>query len=391
MLRGGVEMDFELPQEIRILKETVRRFVDRELIPIEMHAMDGPDLKPDIRKRLEAKTRELGLWLLEVPADLGGQDLSLLAIAVVTEELARTVALPARGPGIFGPEVRSILLSLSPEQKKRYLDPVLSGEKSTAFAQTEPDAGADPGAMRTTAVRDGGHYLINGYKRFIAHAKGADFLQLVAATDPKKGSRGGLTVFLVDMDAPGVSIAGQTVHMMGDVTYEIALDDVRVPVENRIGNEGDGMKAAQTWINANRVAQAARGLGVAQRCMEMITSYARQRSTFGRTLETRQAIQFAVADLYTKLQAGQLLTYRTAWKFDNGSLQRHETFMTKIFCTELGFEAADRCMQFHGGLGTATEMPIERMWRQSRSFMITGGPVEIMRASLAREVFEIYR
>jgi acyl-CoA dehydrogenase len=383
-------MDFELPQEIRLLQETVRRFVDRELIPIEMHAMDGPDLKPDIRKKLEAKTRELGLWLLEVPAELGGQDLSLLAIAVVTEELARTVALPARGPGIFGPEVRSILLSLNPEQKTKYLDPVLRGEKSTAFAQTEPDAGADPGGMRTTAVRNGDHYVINGYKRFIAHAKDADFLQLVAATDPKKGSRGGLTVFLVDTDTPGVSIAGETVHMMGDVTYEIALDDVKVPVENRIGNEGDGMKAAQTWINANRVAQAARGLGVAQRCLEMITSYAKQRSTFGQTLDRRQAVQFAVADLYTKLQAGQLLTYRTAWKFDNGSLQRHETFMTKIFCTELGFEAADRCMQFHGGLGTATEMPIERMWRQSRSFMITGGPVEIMRASLAREVFAIY-
>jgi acyl-CoA dehydrogenase len=383
-------MDFELPQEIRLLQETVRRFVDRELIPIEMHAMNGPDLKPDIRAKLEAKTRELGLWLLEVPAELGGQDLSLLAIAVVTEELARTVALPARGPGIFGPEVRSILLSLNPEQKTKYLDPVLRGAKSTAFAQTEPDAGADPGGMRTTAVRSGDHYVINGYKRFIAHAKGADFLQLVAATDPKKGSRGGLTVFLVDMDTPGVSIAGETVHMMGDVTYEIALDDVKVPVENRIGNEGDGMKAAQTWINANRVAQAARGLGVAQRCLEMITSYARQRSTFGQTLDRRQAVQFAVADLYTKLQAGQLLTYRTAWKFDNGSLQRHETFMTKIFCTELGFEAADRCMQFHGGLGTATEMPIERMWRQSRSFMITGGPVEIMRASLAREVFDLY-
>ena len=389
--KGRVRMDFELPQEIRILKDTIRRFVDRELIPIEMNAMDGPDLKPDIRKQLESKTRELGLWLLEVPADLGGQDLSLLAIAVVTEELARTVALPARGPGIFGPEVRSILLSLTPEQKQGYLYPILRGEKSTAFAQTEPDAGADPGAMRTTAIRNGDHYVINGYKRFIAHAKGADFLQLVAATDPKKGSRGGLTVFLVDMDTPGVSIAGQTVHMMGDVTYEIALDNVKVPVTNRIGDEGEGMKAAQTWINANRVAQAARGLGVAQRCLEMITSYAKQRSTFGRTLDTRQAVQFAVADLYTKLQAGQLLTYRTAWKFDNGSLQRHETFMTKIFCTELGFEAADRCMQFHGGLGTATEMPIERMWRQSRSFMITGGPVEIMRASLAREVFALYQ
>jgi len=384
-------MDFELPEEIKILKQTVRRFVDRDLIPIEMQSMDGPDLKPEIRKKLEAKTRELGLWLLEVPKELGGQDLSLLAIAVITEELARTVALPARGPGIFGPEVRSILLSLSPEQKERYLFPVLRGEKSTAFAQTEPDAGADPGAMRTTAVRDGDHYLINGYKRFIAHAKGADFLQLVAATDPRKGSRGGLTVFLVDMETPGVSIAGQTVHMMGDVTYEVALDNVSVPVENRIGNEGDGMKAAQIWINANRVNQAARGIGVAQRCLEMIARYAAQRSTFGRPLQTRQAVQFAVADLYTRLQAGQLLTYRTAWKFDNGALQRHETYMTKIFCTELGFEAADRCMQFHGGLGTATEMPIERMWRQSRSFLITGGPVEIMRASLAREVFALYQ
>ena len=384
-------MDFELPSDIRILKDTMRRFVDQELIPIEMQAMDGSDLKPEIRKTLEAKTRELGLWLLEVPKELGGQDLSLLGIAVITEELARTVALPARGPGIFGPEVRSILLSLSDEQKKRYLDPVLRGEKSTAFAQTEPDAGADPGGMRTTAVRQGDHYRINGYKRFIAHAKGADFLQLVAATDPKKGSRGGLTVFLVDMDASGVSIAGKTVHMMGDVTYEIAFDDVKVPVENRIGNEGDGMKAAQKWINANRVNQAARGLGVAQRCLELITSYTAQRSTFGRPLQSRQAVQFSVADLYTKLQAGQLLTYRTACKFDDGALQRHETFMTKIYCTELGFEAADRCMQFHGGLGTATEMPIERMWRQSRSFMITGGPVEIMRASLAREVFALYQ
>jgi acyl-CoA dehydrogenase len=384
-------MDFNLPDEIRTLKETVRRFVDRELIPIEMAAMDGPDLKPDIRKRLEAKTRELGLWLLDVPTELGGQGLSLLATAVVQEEIARTIALPPRGPGIFGPDVRSILLSLSEAQKERYLYPVVRGEKSTAFAQTEPDAGADPGGMRTTAVRKGDHYVINGYKRFIAHAKGADFLQLVAATDRGKGSRGGLTVFLIDMDTPGVAIAGRSVHMMGDVTYEIALDNVEVPVENRIGNEGDGMKAAQTWINANRVNQAARGVGVATRCLELITKYAPQRVTFGRPLADRQAVQFSVADLYTKLQAGQLLTYRTAWKFDNGTLERHDTFMTKIFCTELGFEAADRCMQFHGGLGTATEMPIERMWRESRSFMITGGPVEIMRASLAREVFAAYR
>ena len=164
----------------------MRRFVDHDLIPIEMHSMDGPDLKPEIRKKLEAKTRELGLWLLEVPEELGGQDLSLLGHCGHHGSSWRAPSRCRRAdPGIFGPEVRSILLALSPEQKERYLYPVLRGEKSTAFAQTEPDAGADPGAMRTTAMREGDHYLINGYKRFIAHAKGADFLQFVAVHRPE--------------------------------------------------------------------------------------------------------------------------------------------------------------------------------------------------------------
>src|SRR5260370_28654943 len=131
--------------------------------------------------------------------------------------------------------------------------PVLRGEKPAAFAQTEPDAGSDPGRMRTRAVREGDHYVINGYKRFISHAKGADFLQLVAATDPEKGSRGGLSVFIVDMDTPGLSLVRETRHMMGDVTYEIALDDVKVPAENLVGNEADGMREAQSWISRNRV------------------------------------------------------------------------------------------------------------------------------------------
>jgi acyl-CoA dehydrogenase len=178
--------------------------------------------------------------------------------------------------------------------------------------------------------------------------------------------------------------------MMGDVTYEIALDDVKVPVENLIGKEGDGMKHAQGWIGANRIHQAARGLGVTERCLEMIGSYAKQRKTFGRALADRQAVQFALADLYTRHAAGQLLTYRTAARIDAGKAARHETYMAKIYCTELGYEAADRCMQFHGAMGLSTEMPIERFWRQSRSFMITGGAVEVMRATLARELFELY-
>lgn len=275
--------------------------------------------------------------------------------------------------------------------KEKYLYPVLRGEKSAAFAQTEPDAGSDPGRMKTRAVRQGDHYIINGYKRFISHAKGSDFLQLVASTDPAKGSRGGLSVFIVDMDSKGLSIVRENRHMMGDVTYEIALDDVKVPVENLVGEEGQGMREAQSWISRNRVHQATHGLGVTQRCLEMIGKYAQERVTFGEPIAKRQAVQFAMADLYTKYQTGQLLTHRTAWKVDKGIASRHDAYMCKIHCTELGYEAADRCIQFHGAMGLTTEMPIEAMWRRSRSYLITGGPAEIMRATLAREVFKIYQ
>lgn len=384
-------MDFELPEDIRLLKETIRRFVDRELIPIEMDSMQGAELKPEIRTALEAKTRQMGFWLLDTPAEYGGQALSLLALAAIGEEMARTVALPPRGPSIFGPAVVPILLELSDELKQKYLYPVLRGEKTTSLAQSEPDAGSDPGGMRTRAVLKDDHYVINGYKCWIPHAKKADFVQLVATTDPAKGSRGGLSVFIVDMDTPGVSIVGETVHMMDDVTYEIAFDDAKVPVGNRVGAEGDGMKQAQSFISANRIAQAARGLGVTARCLEMITKQAKQRITFGRALADRQAIQFALADLYTRYQLGQMLTYRTAWRIDKGTAERHETYMAKIFCTELALEAADRCMQYHGAAGLSKELPIEKMWRSSRSFMITGGPAEIMRATLAREIFKLYK
>jgi acyl-CoA dehydrogenase len=384
-------MDFELPEDIRLLRETVRKFVDRELIPIEMHSMEGPDLKPEVKTSLEAKARDLGLWKLDTPSEFGGQGLSLLALAVVWEEVHRSIALPNRGDGVFGPSPRPILLRLPEKMKERYLYPILRGEKSAAFAQTEPEAGSDPGRMRTRAVRAGDHYVLNGYKRFISHAKGADFLQLVAATDPEKGSRGGLSVFIVDLDSRGLSIVRETVHMMGDVTYEIALDDVKVPVENLVGNEGDGMREAQSWISRNRVHQACHGLGVTQRCLEMIGKYAQERVTFGQPLASRQAVQFAVADLYTRYQTGQLLAHRTAWKVDKGIASRHDAYMAKIHCTELGFEAADRCMQFHGASGLSTELPIEAMWRRSRSYLITGGPAEIMRATLAREVFKIYQ
>lgn len=379
-------MDFELPEELRILKKTVRSFVDRELIPIEMTAMDGAKMRPEVRAPLEEKAKKLGLWHLDVPKDYGGQGLSLLGMAVVWEEIARTVAMPPRGPSVFGPDIRPILFTLNGAQKEKYLLPVLTGEKRTAFAQSEPDAGSDPGAMRTTAVRNGDHYVVNGYKRWITGAADADFFQLVAATDRGKGSRGGLSLFLVDAGLPGVKVVRKTPTMMGDETWEIALDDVRVPAENIVGKEGDGMRAAQSWITAGRLYQACRGLGVASRCIDLMVSYAKQRVTFGAPLAERQAVQFMIADSFAEHHMTQLLVYQLAARTDAGVAARHESYIAKIAGTELGFHVADRCMQIHGGLGLATEMPIAKMWRDARSFMITEGPVEVMRMVLARDI-----
>ena len=381
-------MDFELPEEVKLLKQTVRRFVDEELIPIEMKTIEGPSLKPEYREALTKKTRELGLWLLTTPAEYGGQGLSVLELAGFWEEVSRTVALPSRSHQIFGPSVSPILFRLTPEMKEQYLFPVLRGEKKSTLAQSEPGAGSDPGGMRTSAVRHGDHYVINGNKIWIPFADTATFYQVVAVTDKDKGSRGGLSVFLVDADTPGIKITGRTEHMMGDVTFEIAFDDVKVPVENMVGEEGDGMKHAQGFINTNRIHQACHGLGVAQRCLEMITSYTQQRVTFGRPVSDRQAAQFTVTDLYIKHQLAQLLVYRTAWRLDKGIAARHEPYMAKLYCTELGFEAADRCLQFHGAMGLSKDMPIEQLWRRSRSYMITGGPVEIMRTVIARHIYK---
>ncbi len=383
-------MDLELPEDLRMLKKTVADFVDRELIPIERTSMDGPNMKPEIRAQLEKKARDIGLWHLEVPVEYGGQGLSLLGMVVVWEEMARTIAMPPRGPFVFGPDLRPILFTLSDAQKDKYLYPVLRGEKVTAFAQSEPDAGSDPGSMRTTAVRKGDKYIINGYKRWITNAGSADFFQLVAATDRAKGSRGGLSMFLVDAKAPGITLTGRIETMMGDAPYEIAFDNVEVPAENLIGKEGDGMKAAQSWITSGRLYQACRGLGVAKRCLDMAATYAKQRVTFGSPLADRQAVQFTLADSYMEHHMTQLMVYQLAARTDAGTAARHESYMAKIAGTELGFRVADRCMQIHGGMGLANEMPIAKMWRDARSFMITEGPVELMRWVLARDILRNY-
>lgn len=383
-------MDIELPEDMRLLQATVRRFVDTELIPLEGKSMEGAELKPEISAHLTARCKTLGLWQIDVPEELGGQGLGLLARSLVWAELGRTVALPPRGVRILGPEVRPVLYATEGKMRERFLLPVVRGDKECCFAQTEPDAGSDPGAMQTTAVRDGDHYVINGTKRFITSADKADFMILMAATDRAKGSRGGISCFLVDMDTPGVQLTTQYETLTDERPWEIVLDNVRVHECQRVGAEGKGFGLGQKWLAGGRLKQAARALGATRRAIELAASYAKQRVTFGKPLSERQSIQWQLVDSHVALKAAELLVLSAAMKFDRGEDARNDAYLVKLFCTEMSWKAADMCLQVHGGIGLTKELPVERLWRDQRSHIITEGTPEIMRMALARHVFESY-
>lgn len=379
-------MDFELPRELKMLQTLVRRFVDQELMPLEPKVGDGEELPPELLKPLQQKTKDLGLWLIDVPKEHGGQGLSLLARCVVYEEVAKAKVIPFRSQELFGPYIDPILYHCNEQQRERVLYPAIQGSIRVCFAQTEPDAGADPAAMRTRAVRDGDHYVLNGIKRFITGANRSDFAEVLCVTDPEQRGRG-ISCLLVDLKAPGVSLVRAWPTMMGDTPWEISFDNVRVPVEDRIGEEGQGFELGQKWITQGRVkGQSVWAIGVAQRSLEMAMDYARQRVTFGQPLADRQAIQFMIADSAIELWAARLMIYETAWRSDQGQDVRDASYMTKIFCTETAGRVVDRSLQIHGGVGLSKELPLEFWYRQIRSLRITEGATEVLRWRLARNL-----
>ena len=380
-------MDFELPDDVRMLQGVVREFVQRELIPIEMRVNTDEEIAPDVLRPLQEKVKAMDLWLLDVPCEYGGSGLGLLARCVVQEEISKTKALPFRHNEIFGPSVGPILYEANAEQRERFLLPVIRGELKVCFAQTEPDAGSDPAGLRTRAVRDGDHYVLNGSKRFITEAGEADYAQVICLTDPEKRARGGISCLMVDMRSPGVSLVRQWPTMMGDKPWELSFDNVRVPVDNRIGEEGHGFELGQKWLTVGRVkGHGARCVGIAQRALEMAMDYARHRVTFGQPLADRQAVQFMIADSAIEIRAARLMVYETAWKADQGKDVRNDSYMTKIFCTEMAGRVVDRAIQIHGGVGLTRELPLEYWYRQLRSIRITEGVTEVLRWRLARNL-----
>ena len=383
-------MDFNLPEELQLLKDTVRRFVEKELIPLEREFRpEGEEMPERLLKPLQEKVKAMGLWMLDVPEEYGGAGLDLLARCVIQEEIGRTAALPFRGNPLFGPDVRPVLFHCNDEQKDRFLKPVLRGEMRVCFAQTEPDAGSDPAAMQTRAVRDGEYFVLNGTKRFITGAGRADYAQVMAVTDPEKRARGGITCFMVDMKSPGVILDRQWPTMMGDAPWQIVFDGARVPAANVIGKVGEGFSLAQKWIQEGRIkGHGARPVGISQRALEMMMDYARNRVTFGRPLADRQAVQFMIGDSATEIHAVRLMVYECAWRHDRGEDVRNLSYMVKVTATELAGRVVDRAIQVHGGVGLTKDLPLEWWYRQVRSIRITEGATEVLRWRLAQNLLK---
>ena len=383
-------MDFQLSDEHRMLKELTARFVRDQLMPLEAGVLDreaqglGLSIPPADHARLDQVSKDLGLWGLDAPEDVGGSDLPYVAMVGVGEELGRTVTPYTLPPD--SPNLRMLMATVNERQREAYLAPYVRGETVSAIGISEPGAGADPSAMTTRAVRDGDDWIINGRKIWITRAADADFTILMAVTDTEKKARGGISAFLVDRDTPGFNVLRQIPMIGGQSTYEIALEDCRVEGWKLLGQEGAGFAPMQIRLGTRRIEMAAWSIGMAQRALDMMVEYAPQRTTFGAPLSERQAIQWWVADAATRIHAARLMTYDCAWKLDQGRDTRMEISMIKAYATEMAWEVVDHAMQTFGAMGMTKELPLQLMATRLRTMRIYDGPTEVHKWVVARNL-----
>ncbi|MBC7381142.1 MAG: acyl-CoA dehydrogenase family protein [Burkholderiaceae bacterium] len=378
-------MDFSIPEELRMLRDSARRFVEQELLPLEPLYANEADIPDDVRAALQAKAKALGFWIFDLPEAYGGGGVGYLGMCLVFEELARCNVPSFRAPTVFTPYLGSVLFNCTPEQQQKYLYPVISGDKRTCFALTEANGGSDPSQMRTTAVREGDNYRINGNKIFITGADKADFVQLFARTgDTAAGA--GLSCFLIDRGTPGMRL-GQNFELMSpDRPWELVCEDVVVPASQMVGKPGQGWELARGFLDVGRLIHGPKAVGRAERALEMAIDYAKQRKTFGEPLANRQAIQWMIADSAVELNAARLMTYHAAWKADQGMDFHVEASQVKLYADDMYLRVVDRAIQIHGGMGLSRELPLELMFRDARSRTITEGSSEMQRTIIAREV-----
>jgi acyl-CoA dehydrogenase len=379
---------WELPEELRLLQKTVQRFMEHEVRPLEEGLEhDAAGLPDDLLQPLQEKARVLGLWSLQTPAEFGGAGLSMLGQVVVAEQAAKCrmgAFFPAAGA--FGGNPPSVLFQATKEQFERYGRPIIEGRSPKAFtAISESAGGSDPArAIQCRARPVEGHYVLDGTKLWTSHARTADWGVVYARTG-EQGRRDGLSCLIVETDSPGLTITPIDV-MNSFAPSELHFDSVIVPVENRIGAEGEGFDLAADFLAMGRILYAAGPIGIAQMALEMTTDWVKSREVFGSRLADKQGIQWMIADSEIELRAARLLTYQAAWTADLGGDVRVEASVAKLSATETAFSVLDRCVQMYGALGLANDMPLERWFRDLRVKRLGEGATEVQRMVVARHL-----
>lgn len=392
---------YGMPPEIAEYRDLARRLVREELMPLEREFLASPkngyalppitNLRETFDKatvdRLVKLSRDVGFWNLMVPEEYGGSSLGMLAQAVILEEFNYCAV-----PFPFA-NVANILYECKGEQIDRFLKPVIEGEKTTCFAQTEANAGSDPGGMmQTKAVRDGEGWVLNGTKMWISNAHGSDIIMVQAVTDAEKRQRGGITMFVLDRHTPGVNIdpAGLPTWLSGRTSqYIVNFDNVRLGPENVLGEVGKGFSLGQRWLTIHdRLLRGPYALGKMQRGLDMSVEWAKQRITFGKPIAERQAIQWKLVDMHVDITALRSMTYEMAARADAGEDVRAEAAIVKMCAGDWGARCLDHAIQVHGAMGESLELPLTSFYRLLRHAQIGGGTSEIQRVLIARKLLK---
>jgi len=367
------------------LIDTVRRFVSERLRPLEGHVSET-DTMPD---EVVAEMKELGLFGLSIPAEYGGLDLSMEDECLVAVELGRTspafrsafgtnVGIGSQGLVMFGSE----------DQKRDWLPKLATGEAIASFALTEPEAGSDAGSAKTKAVRDGNHYVLNGAKRFITNADKATIFTVMARTDANTPGPKGLSAFIVERNTPGVSIGKPEKKMgqQGANVCDVIFEGARVPITNRLGEEGEGMKVAMSVLDRGRLHISALSCGIAERLVEEMVRYASERRQFGKPIIEHQLVMGMIADSYAEAAAGKAMVMDGVRKYDAREKTTLIAAATKMFCTEMVGRVADRAVQVHGGAGYIADYAVERFYRDVRILRLYEGTTQIQQMVIGREL-----
>lgn len=380
-------IDFSIPDETAQIVETVRRFIATELAPLEQEIEEKEHVPEDVAKGILRKSKELGLYAMDMPDWAGGGGLSTVDMCLIEEQFGWTSDVLVRRA--FG-AVPATLLNCDDAQRAKYLEPAVRGDIVVAFAMSEPGSGSDAMGIKTAAARKNDGFVLNGTKHFISDADVASAFMVTAVTDPGKGAKG-ISVFLVDRHTPGVAV-GKTQRLMGlrGLSHcEVFFSDVRLSVAQLLGKEGEGMTQALGTGNRQRLrAVAARAVGSASRLLQMSTDYSKERKQFGIEIASFQMIQAMLADMATEIFAARSMVLNAAWEIDQGLEPREKISMVKLFASEMLGRVADKAVQIFGGMGYCSEMPVERHYRDARVQRILDGTSEIHRTVIARSLLK---